>query len=67
MADESNMLSDGLKYASRMPLSYWLHNLLSSPARQCPTANPAGLGQVLSTTIETGRHGPGESPDFSMG
>ena len=60
------MQSNGLKYASRLPIGYWLHNLLSSPARQYPTANLATLGQVLPPTFEAERHRSRGSFNFSM-
>lgn len=64
--EESRLHSDRLKYASRLSLGYWLHNLPPSPARQCSTANLARLGQVLPPAFEAERHGSGGSLDFSV-
>lgn len=65
--EESRIQSNGLKYASRLPISYRLYNLLSSPAHQYPTANPARLGQVLPPTFEAERHRSGGPFGLSMG
>ena len=61
------MYSDGLKYASRLPLGYWLHDPISSAASRCPTANPARLGQLLPPTFEAERVRSGESLDCGLG